>query len=228
MHAIYILLYIGYDTTLEDHQGNNAITSVQHMLAKGLFTEATILAHLLLLAKCNVNHVNMQDRTLLSYSVSKGDLSAPLTRMLLNFGAKVWPADHVHPSDCDVIEMIHRERERSTFTWFLRALMEQKIGMSDVNETIYLLGTAMGEEPNFMRKHVTRTMLQLGQYFNAMGPLFHEVKQRLAPYWTRPQPLKFLCLKQVRHLIGPKNMSDAQHLSNLEVPQSILQFLQLF
>ena len=64
----------------------------------------------------------------------------------------------------------------------------------------------MGEEPEWMRTHVSRLMLELGHNFRAVGPLFQQVKRRLAPYWSQPQALKYLCLKQIRRAIGPKNL----------------------
>ena len=225
LHGIYLLLNYGLNCHLADRQGNTPLTYLHHLLDRGLTSEATVLCHVLQLSRCDINHVNKANRTLLSYSVAKGDSAASLTRLLLNFGAKVFNLGREDQVNLDLVESLHREREQSAFTWFLRSLMEMRMGLDNCEETIYLMGTAMGEDPNQMRSHVTRTMLHLAHSARAMGPLFQNLKQKLLPFWTKPQPLKYLCLKQIRQSLGPKKLSE---LRTLDLPFTMLQYLQLY
>lgn len=172
----------------------------------------------------NINHVNSRNRSLLSYSVSYGQASMHLTRLLLNLGADVCPVRAT--SAVNVVEEVTKERESSAFTSFLKAAMKKAKANLGNDPTIYLLGQAMGSEPDWMKAHVTRVMLHLGHSYRAMGPLYAEVRRILAPYWSQPQPLKYLCLKQIRQAIGPKNNIPAT-VVNLDLPSPILQYLQL-
>ena len=75
--------------------------------------------------------------------------------------------------------------------------------------TLELLCHAMGENPARMRAHVPRTMLELGKGAGVNGPLFVRLKERLAPFWQRPQPLRYQCLKRIRRAMGPKRLINS-------------------
>lgn len=186
-----------------------------------------MLAQVLIQGQCNVDHVNRKQCTLLSYSVTYGDRSLSLTRLLLNVGAKVWPEDTRW-----LIDPVHRlnlERDCSAFTWLMKSLMREENDMTNFEQTLYLLGQCMGQEPIKMRTHVTGVMQHLGGQTShkAMGALFVRVKSQLCVYWCQPQPLKYLCLKRIRQTIGPKNLSDENKLKSLDIPNPMLHYLQL-
>ena len=70
--------------------------------------------------------------------------------------------------------------------------------------------------------------MHLGHSRLALGPVFNEVRAKMAPFWTRPQRLGYLCLRQVRKSIGPKKLSeDRLLLETLNIPNTMLSYLQL-
>ena len=126
------------------------------------------------------------------------------------------------------MDRLAAERERSAFTWFLRSVMEEGGGLAGRAETLSLLSHAMGDEPVRMQAHVMRVMMHLGHSRLALGPVFNEVRAKMAPFWTRPQRLGYLCLRQVRKSIGPKKLSeDRLLLETLNIPNTMLGYLQL-
>jgi hypothetical protein len=68
---------------------------------------------------------------------------------------------------------------------------------------------------------VTRTFLQLGRGVALNGPLFLELKLRLAPWWERPQPLRHQCARRVRRSLGPARLNDAVALGGLRLPPKL-------
>ena len=178
-------------------------------------------------------------RSLLSRAVSAGGgRGADLARLLVNFGAKVWPDKDVEALEEEeeeeeeeeyvrkpkrkkeenkVVCGLNKEREQSAFTWFLRHLIQEQnknnadpeVLLERYSEVTALLGNAMGQEdPARMRAHVARAMMQEGRCARAEGPLFRALKARLAPHWRRPQALKFLCLREVRAGLGRAGRAD--------------------
>ena len=87
--------------------------------------------------------------------------------------------------------------------------------------TLELLCHAMGENPARMRSHVPRTMLELGKGAGVNGPLFVRLKERLAPFWSRPQPLRYQCLRRIRRAMGPKRLSGKGHAAKLRLPPKL-------
>jgi len=218
-----------------DDVGDTLLLRTRHMLVRGLTEEAAALAEVLCLLGpdvAGVNVVNAQGRTLLSYAVAQADGALALTRVLLNHGGRVWPGrEAVAEEDdgTDLINRLTREREQSAFTWFLRAAMTRCAAASGrwasplegAEETVLLLATTMGEEPARMRRHVTRTLLQLGRGAALNGPLFLELKLRLAPWWERPQPLRHQCARRVRRSLGPARLNDSAALGVLRLPPKL-------
>ena len=62
----------------------------------------------------------------------------------------------------------------------------------------YLLCSAMGEDPQKMKRHVTSTMIHLGHGVSVLGPLFARLKGQMMVYWSKPQDLRFICIKGIR------------------------------
>ena len=230
VQGIYLLLLKGISVDLTDADGDTALTATKYLLDLGAYSEAMHLTTILLQAGANLNHVNRRDRTLLSHSVTHGDDCSDLTRLLLNQGARVFKSFNAvdnSKKQCGLVEQLTQEREQSAFTWFLKNAME-KYSLAGMDKTVYLLSSAMGEDPGRMQNHVMRVIMHLGhKSTRAFGPLFQEVKQRMSGFWTQPQPLRYLCLKQIRKSIGPKNLSDDECMATLNVPNTMLQYLQL-
>ena len=80
------------NVSLEDIQGNTPFNALQCLLSRGLYRQSFLIAKCLLQnSNCDVNHVNLEGRSLLSHSVCHGDNSIDLSRLLLNNGAKIFP-----------------------------------------------------------------------------------------------------------------------------------------
>lgn len=128
----------------------------------------------------------------------------------------------------DVVRQVGLEREQSAFTWFLRSVMGQGPVWfwENCQETLYLLGDVMGEEPARMKCHVTRTMLQLGKGALINGPLFLQIKTALMSYWASPQDLRYQCVKKVRKILGPKRLGP-RSVSGLPLPKKLQKYVRL-
>lgn len=236
LDSIYQLLGFGFDLRRTDTAGagDTALTAVRALLDRQLFHEAHLLTLLFLQAgSSDINHANAAGRTLLSHAVEHGDRTINTSRLLINHGAMVWPNNggegtSTSSSSASIVDRLAAERERSAFTWFLRSVMEEGGGLAGRAETLSLLSHAMGDEPVRMQAHVMRVMMHLGHSRLALGPVFNEVRAKMAPFWTRPQRLGYLCLRQVRKSIGPKKLSeDRLLLETLNIPNTMLSYLQL-
>lgn len=76
---------------LKDENGNTALlVSGRKLLEEKQFDKAVELVKILLDEGADVNVINHENRTLLSYSISCMDDSIRLTTLLLNYGADVW------------------------------------------------------------------------------------------------------------------------------------------
>ncbi len=204
---------------------------------RDLTTEAIVLAHLVVknqhlkgpqFVDKLVNGI--RGRSLLTYAAEKGDCAAELTRLLLNSGSKIWPEDDRRE---DVAIRVEKEVEGSAFTWFLRALLARR-GVDHEgalrhwgDETLYLLGHAAVSLPNCgpdaLRDHLQRVVLRLGRSEKCEGPVFAEIRRRLAPLGAQPLSLKFLCLSKIRGAVGPGNLIR----NKLDIPNTMLNYLQL-
>lgn len=75
----------------KDKYGNTALlVSGRKLLEEKQFDKAVELVKILLDEGADVNVINHENRTLLSYSISCMDDSIQLTTLLLNYGADVW------------------------------------------------------------------------------------------------------------------------------------------
>ena len=112
------------------------------------------------------------------------------------------------------------ERAQSAFAAFMREVMRRQ-SLEGFEATLELLCHAMGENPARMRAHVPRTMLELGKGAGVNGPLFVRLKERLAPFWSRPQPLRYQCLKRIRRAMGPKRLNNRGSVARLRLPPKL-------
>ena len=241
-----LLLDTGADPNARDDQGNTPLLQIQHLLEQGLFLESVQIAQLLLLSSPSTtkittttattscvdpNHVNVFNRTLLSYSVTYGDASSELTRLLLNHGASVWPSPEVgyggssENTTGDIVDQLTKERDMAAFTWFLKSVMERH-SLENTDNTVYLLSTAMGENPQRMKRHVTRIMLQLGKGAAANGSLFLRLKLQMMPYWSKPQDLRYQCMRRIRKSMGPKRLATSGE-KKLRIPTKLQKYIKL-
>lgn len=241
--------------------GETLLLATQRLLTVLDVNQFGLLMDFLIESGSDVNAINEQDdRSLLTYSVWQGDRCVQITRKLLNCGAVVWPDYFSLNGDGEssegssnsygdeLVDRLTKERNRSAFTWFLKGLMARTNGQDrvktvfpvvtttpipeDMTDTMVVLCHAMAENPARMRRHVNRVMMHLGQSIRAQGPLFNEVRAYLAPFWKEPQPLKYLCLKRIRNVLGPRGAlsCDEDKLAESlldQVPGSILKYLRL-
>lgn len=203
--------------------GNTPLIELNSMLEKQKYQEAAELASLLLTSGgdiCDVNAVNNQGRSLLSYSVTHLDKAAELTRVLVNHGARVWPED----SRLHTVADIDKDREQSAFTWFLRAVIHQR-GLAQTDTTLDCLCHEMGRSPSRMKAHVIRVMLSEGKFPRILGPIFAQLKLTMAPFWTEPQHLRYLAWNSVRRSLGPKRLGPGSQ--ELGLPKPLSSYLTL-
>ena len=208
---------------VETSQGDTVLSRLHVLLEdrkeSDLAPAALVPLVSLLAPHFDVNHINSQERTLLTYSVSLGDSALELTRSLLNHGAKVLPARS------DIL------RDRSAFTWLLRSLMRApNQSLESHRETLLLLCQNMCEVeaggPETMRSHVLSTMVHLGHSASVMGPFFLHLRTLLAPFWKQPLSLTHLCRSSIRHSLGPKNVASG--VTQLKLPPSLTQYLHYY
>ena len=217
MEAVELVLsHADPNNELVDSSDGDTVLSRLHVLLEDRKTSGLNLVPLvsLLAPKFDINHINSQERTLLTYSVSQGDSSLELTKCLLNHGAKVLPARS---------EDIYRDR--SAFTWLLRTLMRTPDNLEQYRETLTLLCQNMCETEGAenMRSHVLSTMVHLGHSASVMGPFFVKLRTLLAPFWRQPLSLAHLCRSSIRHSLGPKNVAFG--VTQLKLPPSLTQYL---
>ena len=211
-----------FDLTLSDSGGDTPLTKIgRTLLRRGLFHEGLELARALIERFSGsiyrlVNHVNHEQRTLLSYSVYNGDECIDLTRALLNSGAQVLP-DRASVST---------ERDRSSFTWLVRGIISSGLTgwKQHYGGTLDLLCQTL--EPEMLRSHALTTMVHLGPSHGsgsgALKPLFVELRDTISSYWAQPQTLLGLCRNSIRDTAGPKN------LASLNLPLSLTRYLLYF
>jgi hypothetical protein len=220
------LLAAGASLSLVDAGGNTVLTCLHHLLRQGRMQEAADIAELLLNSAsggCDVNWVNQEGRSLLSYSVSYLDASAELTRVLVNHGGRVWP--HPAPSAPLSVPAITADREESAFTWFLRTLISCVPDLGRAEATLACLCHEMGRDPARMKAHVLRVLLSEGRHPRVLGPLYLQLKLTMAPFWSEPQQLRYLAWKSVRRSLGPKRLNAGSR--QLGLPSPLRRYLTL-
>ena len=197
--AASVLLQAGASLDQRDQEGSTPLVSLTCLLEQRQFQVAAQLASLFLTSdtNCDVNSVNQEGRTLLSYSVTYLDSSSELTRVLVNHGARVWPNATV-PSK-PTVDQIRQDKEQSAFTWFLRAVIKQRT-LASTDTTLNCLSHEMGKQPrrmkvsfsltsipNFtsqlMQAHVLRVMVSEGRHPRVLGPVFLQMKLSMEPFW---------------------------------------------
>ncbi len=94
-----VLLESGVNPNAKDADGNSALHLVKNFLHvfspfPAEVTDLTDLIRTLLDFGADFNAENKKNRTILSYVVESGsERSASLSRLLINCGARVWPAE---------------------------------------------------------------------------------------------------------------------------------------
>ena len=174
--------------------------------------------------KVNVNATNLSRRTILSFAVQHGDRAADVSRLLLNSGASVWPENDLifseyrskysqkstqilsrGDSNCSQASSgVKEESSESAFKWYLRSLMRGTTSIKDSKQTLYMLCTAMESQQHnaSMGQHIDKTMMELGVAPKINGPLFKQLRTEIMPFITKPQSLRFICIKSIRKSIG--------------------------
>ena len=163
--------------------------------------------------KVDVNASNQSGGTLLSYAVQYGDSTAEVSRLLLNSGASVWDDDSLPDLPCS--ELLN-DTTNSTFNWYLRSLMNGDTTTIETSkQTLYMLCTAMQSQQHnsTMGQHIDRVMLELGVAPKINGPLFKQLRAEIAPFITKPQSLRFICIKSIRKSIGKRQRQQMMRVS---------------
>merc|ERR1712088_1092206 len=169
--AASVLLQAGASLDQRDLEGSTPLVSLVCLLEQKQFAVAAQLAALFLASdsNCDVNSVNQEGRSLLSYSVTYLDSSAELTRLLVNHGARVWPSPTVPKNP--TVDQIRQDKEQTAFTWFLRAVIKQRT-LASTDTTLNCLSHEMGKQPRRMKAHVLRVMVSEGRHPRVLGPVF--------------------------------------------------------
>ena len=197
--AASVLIQAGASLDQRDLEGSTPLVSLACLLEQKQFAVAAQLATLFLTSdtNCDVNSVNLEGRSLLSYSVTYLDSSAELTRLLVNHGARVWPSPTVPKNP--TVDQIRQDKEQSAFTWFLRAVIKQRT-LASTDTTLNCLSHEMGKQPRRMKvsfsdltllltlpqslqAHVLRVMVSEGRHPRVLGPVFLQMKLSMEPFW---------------------------------------------
>uniref|UniRef100_A0A0K2VB96 Putative LOC100166615 [Acyrthosiphon pisum] n=2 Tax=Lepeophtheirus salmonis TaxID=72036 RepID=A0A0K2VB96_LEPSM len=214
---------------MSDRDGNTPLHCLNDLLVQNLIREASTLALLLLKAGGDINVVNNEGRTLLSYAVAVPE-AEKLVHLLLDYGALVWPSRVCtiaarKNKEEDVVESLIREREESAFTWFIKSTLKHCEIRPGHLKILYLLCHSMSEEegdPRRMKRRVLSTMIHYGRSYRVMGPIFSQLKRIISPFWTQPQPLKYLCKRKIRKAVGGGSVPR-----DLYLPKSLRDYLEL-
>ena len=147
----------------------------------------------------------------MSYAVQHGDKTAEVSRLLLNSGASVWQDDSLEDLKCSELDDI----TNSTFNWYLRSLMNGDTTIKTSKQTLYMLCTAMQSQQfhSTMGQHIDRVMLELGVAPKINGPLFKQLRAEIAPFITKPQSLRFICIKSIRKSIGKRQRQQMMRVT---------------
>jgi len=222
--AASLLLQAGASLDQRDQEGSTPLVSLACLLEQKQFEVAAQLAALFLTSdtNCDVNSVNLEGRSLLSYSVTYLDSSAELTRLLVNHGARVWPSPTVPKNP--TVDQIRQDKEQSAFTWFLRAVIKQRT-LASTDTTLNCLSHEMGKQPRRMKAHVLRVMVSEGRHPRVLGPVFLQLKLSMEPFWSEPQDLRYLAWNSVRRSLGPRRLERAS--GQLGLPPPLTRYLTL-
>ena len=167
--AASVLLQAGASLDQRDLEGSTPLVSLVCLLEQKQFAVAAQLAALFLASdsNCDVNSVNQEGRSLLSYSVTYLDSSAELTRLLVNHGARVWPSPTVPKNP--TVDQIRQDKEQSAFTWFLRAVIKQRT-LASTDTTLNCLSHEMGKQPRRMKVSFRVALYVLPNFTSFSGP----------------------------------------------------------
>jgi len=222
--AASVLIQAGASLDQRDLEGSTPLVSLACLLEQKQFAVAAQLAALFLTSdtNCDVNSVNLEGRSLLSYSVTYLDCSAELTRLLVNHGARVWPSPTVPKNP--TVDQIRQDKEQSAFTWFLRAVIKQRT-LASTDTTLNCLSHEMGKQPRRMKAHVLRVMVSEGRHPRVLGPVFLQLKLSMEPFWSEPQDLRYLAWNSVRRSLGPRRLERAS--GQLGLPPPLTRYLTL-
>jgi hypothetical protein len=222
--AASVLIQAGASLDQRDLEGSTPLVSLACLLEQKQFAVAAQLATLFLTSdtNCDVNSVNLEGRSLLSYSVTYLDSSAELTRLLVNHGARVWPSPTVPKNP--TVDQIRQDKEQSAFTWFLRAVIKQRT-LASTDTTLNCLSHEMGKQPRRMKAHVLRVMVSEGRHPRVLGPVFLQMKLSMEPFWSEPQDLRYLAWNSVRRALGPRRLERAS--GQLGLPPPLTRYLTL-
>ncbi|XP_040579185.1 uncharacterized protein [Lepeophtheirus salmonis] len=229
LKCLNILIACEINVNMSDRDGNTPLHCLNDLLVQNLIREASTLALLLLKAGGDINVVNNEGRTLLSYAVAVPE-AEKLVHLLLDYGALVWPSRVCtiaarKNKEEDVVESLIREREESAFTWFIKSTLKHCEIRPGHLKILYLLCHSMSEEegdPRRMKRRVLSTMIHYGRSYRVMGPIFSQLKRIISPFWTQPQPLKYLCKRKIRKAVGGGSVPR-----DLYLPKSLRDYLEL-
>ncbi|GLH11273.1 Uncharacterized protein GBIM_16081, partial [Gryllus bimaculatus] len=220
-----------FPLSITDTEGNTPLLILGRRLLKaGAFDQAAQLSKMLLEAGSDPNAVNLEGRSLLSYSINYMDDSVELTRVLLNGGASVWP---LGLSVCGNVESVENvgstslpSEQCSAFTWFLRGVIRRRKLDEHCCRTLNLISEVMGEHPTRMHSHVMRTMFRHAKCYKVLGPVFYQLKIAMMRYWTQPLELRFMCRGTIRSAMGSERML-AGATSQLGLPSPLERYICL-
>lgn len=195
-----------------DAEGDTALTLTRHLLPARPETAAE-LADILIRAGADPNHCNNTGWSALSYALVHQDAALPLTRALLNLGARVVPG---------------AQQAAAPFRILLRSVLRGQ-RLDGARESIKILGQVMSGQSGAkqMKAHVLSSIVAEGSLLTSNGPaICKEIQSTLSNFWLRPKPLLHLSLQASRTKLGLKRLNPGS-LTALRVAPRLQNYLSL-
>ena len=216
IHRIEVATWIiehGGDVNAKDENQDTPLTLISRILERQEFSLASRLVQVLVEAGADVNHRNRRGWSALAFSVKYLDFGLPISRFLINSGAKIFPDASTE--------------ENKPLGVFLRSVLLQQ-SLKNAGNLLRLLAVSASTNPQLMRALVFSEMISEFRFPNSRGvsDLLLKICRVIEVYWRIPLPLTTLCINQVRRNIGAGQLNSGT-LNQMNLPGLLQDYLSL-
>ena len=232
-----------------DNKGDSPLTLVRGLLDLNQFRLATDLASLLVKAGADVNHANLEGRTLLACSLAHLDNSFQLTTLLINAGARILPTPgqiRAHlPLNTFLRAVLfqHCDTEQSLLNCdktlcdnpsaseysLNKTYISHDMSTKGYGKVLCLLATSLSADPARMKQAVEAGLVAEARFPNSALPrLVESLRKSFAAYWTQPSSLSTLCLHRIRKSLAVAGGGGVlAGVDRLQLPARVKSYLKL-